>query len=54
MVKTSVRELCKYFLWVASSILLGFQISNTMFLQDDYLVLGYLSSSLKTKRKITF
>jgi len=44
MVKTSARELCKYFLWVTSSILLYFQISNTMFLQDDYIVLGYLSN----------
>jgi hypothetical protein len=44
MIKTSAREICKYFMWATSLVLLYLQISNTRFLQDDYMVLGYLSN----------
>ena len=44
MIKTSPREICKYFLWVTALALLYLQISSTRFLQDDYMVLGYLGN----------
>ena len=44
MIKTSPKEICKYFLWVTALMLLYLQISSTRFLQDDYMVLGYLSN----------
>ena len=44
MIKTSPKEICKYFLWVTALVLLYLQISSTRFLQDDYMVLGYLSN----------
>jgi hypothetical protein len=44
MIKTSPKEICKYFLWVTAIVLLYLQISKTRFLQDDYIVLGYLSN----------
>jgi hypothetical protein len=44
MIKTSPKEIYKYFLWVTALVLLYLQISNTRFLQDDYIVLGYLSN----------
>jgi len=42
--KISVKDICKYSLWVIAVVLLYVQISSTKFLQDDYLVLGYLSN----------
>ena len=44
MIKASPKEICKYFLWVTALVLLYLQISSTRFLQDDYMVLGYLSN----------
>lgn len=44
MIKTSPKEICKYFLWVTALVLVYLQISNTKFLQDDYIVLGHLSN----------
>lgn len=44
MIKTLPKEICKYFLWVTALVLLYLQISSTRFLQDDYIVLGYLSN----------
>lgn len=44
MIKTSPKEICKYFLWVTALMLLYLQISTTRFMQDDYIVLGYLSN----------
>lgn len=44
MKKTSSKEISKYFLWVTALVLLYLQISSTRFLQDDYIVLGYLSN----------
>jgi len=44
MIKRSPKEICKYFLWVTALVLVYMQISNTKFLQDDYIVLGHLSN----------
>lgn len=44
MKKTLPKEICNYVLWVVALVLLYSQISNTRFLQDDYIVLGHLSN----------
>ena len=41
----SISRICKFSLAIIASLLLLSQASNTRFLQDDYIVLGFLSDS---------
>ena len=43
--KLSISSICKISLWIVATLSLLSQISNTRFLQDDYIVLGFLSEN---------
>ena len=43
--KLSISSICKISLWIVATLSLLSQISNTRFLQDDYIVLGFLSKN---------